>query len=117
VECSALLACDIAMDQEWMRTRRGWTEQEWAAGLDRLSARGLVTPEGAVTPAGRALRAEVERTTDALADGAWTALGDARAERLAALVAPLVRTITTGDSFLRDNPMGLRPLPEPAPTA
>jgi hypothetical protein len=117
VECSALLAGDIAMDQEWMRTRRGWTEQEWAAGLDRLSARGLVTPEGAVTPAGRALRAEVERTTDALADGAWTALGDARAERLAALVAPLVRTITTGDSFLRDNPMGLRPLPEPAPSA
>jgi len=117
VECGALLAGDISMDQEWMRTRRGWTEQEWAEALHRLSARGLVTPEGAVTPAGRALRAEVERTTDALADGAWTALGDARAERLAALVAPLVRTITTGDSFLRDNPMGLRPLPEPAPTA
>jgi hypothetical protein len=117
VECGALLAGDIAMDQEWMRTRRGWTEQEWTEGLHRLSARGLVGPEGAVTPAGRALRAEVERTTDTLADGAWTALGDARAERLAALVAPLVRTITAGDSFLRDNPMGLRPLPEPAPTA
>jgi hypothetical protein len=110
VECGALLAAEIAMDQEWMRTRRGWTEQEWADGVQRLTARGLTTAEGAATPAGRALRAEVERHTDALADGAWAALGDERADRLAALVTPLVRAITTSDSFLRDNPMGLRPL-------
>jgi len=109
VECGALLAAEIAMDQDWMRTRRGWTEQEWADGLARLAARGLVAEDGAVTAAGRALRAEVERHTDELADGAWAALGDERADRLAALVAPLVRTITASDSFLRDNPMGLRP--------
>ncbi len=111
VECGALLAAEIAMDQDWMRTRRGWTEQEWADGLARLVARRLVAEDGAVTPAGRALRAEVERHTDALADGAWAALGDERADRLAALVAPLVAAITASDSFLRDNPMGLRPSP------
>jgi helix-turn-helix protein len=109
VECGVLLAAEIAMDQDWMRTRRGWTEQEWADGAARLAARGLVTGDGAVTPAGRALRAEVERHTDTLADGAWAALGDERVDRLAALVAPLVRAITASDSFLRDNPMGLRP--------
>jgi len=49
VESGVLFAADIAMDLDWMRTRRGWTEQEWAEGLHRLSARGLVSPEGAVT--------------------------------------------------------------------
>lgn len=116
VECGALLAAEIGQDQEWMRTRRGWTEQEWADGMARLAARGLLTAEGAVTASGRALRAEVERHTDALADGAWAALGDERADRLVALAAPLVRTITASDSFLHDNPMGLRPPRAPAPT-
>ena len=32
---------DIAMDADWMRTRRGWTEDEWTAGVDRLTGRGL----------------------------------------------------------------------------
>ena len=117
VECGALLAAELGQDHEWMRTRRGWTEQEWTDGVQRLTARGLTTAEGALTPAGRALRAEVERHTDTLADGAWAALGDERAVRLAVLAAPLVQVITASDSFLRDNPMGLRPLPTPTPTA
>jgi hypothetical protein len=36
VESLALHAAEIAMDPDWMRTRRGWTEDEWAAGVDRL---------------------------------------------------------------------------------
>jgi len=110
VESGVLFAADIAMDLDWMRTRRGWTEQEWAAGARRLSDRGLLTGTGALTAAGRALRAEVERRTDALADAPGAALGDERANRLIELVAPLVATIVASDSFMRDNPMGLRPL-------
>jgi hypothetical protein len=116
VESGVLHAADIGMDQGWMRTRRGWTEQEWSDGMRRLVARGLVTAEGAATPEGRARRVEVERRTDALADDAWTALGD-RADRLVELTTPLVRSITRSDSFLRDNPMGLRPLGTAAPGA
>jgi helix-turn-helix protein len=110
VESGVLFAADIAMDQQWMRTRRGWTEDEWAAGGRRLVDRGLLTPEGALTAEGTSLRAHVEARTDALADAAWATLGDRRATRLAELVTPLVRAIVAGDSFLRDNPMGLRPL-------
>ncbi len=73
------------------------------------AARGLVTDGGALTAEGRARRVEVERRTDALADDARVALGD-RADRLVELMTPLVRMITRSDSFLRDNPMGLRPL-------
>ena len=74
--------------------------------MDRLAERGLTTADGALTPVGRALRAEVERHTDALADGAWGALGDGRADRLAELVTPLAQAITASDSFMPDNPMG-----------
>jgi hypothetical protein len=116
VESGVLHAAEIGMDQDWMRTRRGWTEQEWSDGTGRLVGRGLVTDGGALTPEGRARRVEVERRTDALADGAWAALGD-RADRLVELTAPLVRAITRSDSFLRDNPMGLRPLDPAAPDA
>jgi len=111
VESLVLFAADIAMDPDWMRTRRGWTEEEWVAGVERLVARGLLEADGALTAAGRALRVEVEEHTDALADPAVAALGDVRAARLAELVEPLVGAIVAGDSFMRDNPMGLRPLP------
>jgi hypothetical protein len=109
-ESIVLFAADLAMDPVWMRTRRGWSEAEWAAATLRLAHRGLLTADGTLTPRGRAVRADVEAQTDALADAPWAELGDDRAARLAELVAPLAATIVAGDSFLRDNPMGLRPL-------
>jgi hypothetical protein len=113
------------MDADWLRTRRGWSESEWAGAVERLAARGLVDPVGeveaaaggtpgglpaaALTSAGWAVRDEVERRTDELADVPWAAVGD-RADRLVELVAALVTAIMAGDGFLPDNPMGLRPL-------
>jgi hypothetical protein len=111
VESLVLFAADISMDAGWMRTRRGWTDEEWAAGVNRLTGRGLLDAGGALTAAGRAVRAAVEERTDALADAPVAALGDVRAARLVGLVEPLVRAIVAGDAFLRDNPMGLQPLP------
>jgi hypothetical protein len=110
VEAGALLAADIAMDHDWMRTRRGWTPEEWADGQRRLTERGLLAGDGSLTEQGSALRAGIEERTDALADPAWRALGDDRAARLVDLMTPLVQTIVASDSFMRDNPMGLRPL-------
>ena len=49
VESLVLFAADIAMDPDWMRTRRGWTEDEWAAGVARLAGRGLLDGGGALT--------------------------------------------------------------------
>jgi hypothetical protein len=111
VESLALFAADIAMDGGWMRTRRGWGDDEWAAGVDRLVDRGLLGADSTLTAAGRAVRAAVEERTDTLADSAVAALGDARAARLTELVEPLVRAIVARDGFMRDNPMGLAPLP------
>ena len=109
VEALVLFAADHGTDVPELRRKRGWTPEEWDAGAKRLTDRGLITG-GALTPSGRALRAEVEAQTDALADAPLAALGDRRAARLAALAEPLVAAIVAGGGFLHGNPMGLRPL-------
>jgi hypothetical protein len=110
VEALVLFAADLGQEVPELRRKRGWTPEEWDAGARRLADRGLLAGDGALTPAGRALRADVEARTDALADAPLAALGDDRAARLAALAEPLVAAILAGDGFLHGNPMGLRPL-------
>lgn len=109
VETLVVFAADHRMDADWLRERRGWSVAEWAAGVERLTGRGLLDEAG-LTAAGVALRAEVEAHTDALSDVPWRAVGDADAERLVELVTPLVTAIVAGDGVAAVNPMGMRPL-------
>ena len=114
-EALVLFAADQGMEADWLRKRRGWSEEEWAAAAGRLAGRGLVTEAGdrpgvRLTAEGQALRTEVEARTDALAAAPWAAVGPAAAARLADFVAPLVGAILAGDGFLAANPMGLQPL-------
>ena len=73
---------------EFVRTTRGWSDEEWAAGTERLRARGLVGDDG-LTDAGKALRDDVETVTDFLAVDGWAHLGAEKTERLVELVTPL----------------------------
>jgi hypothetical protein len=114
VEALVLFAADTDLDGEYLRTVRGWSEGEWAAAAERLTARGLVAA-GRATPAGAALRAEVEARTDALADAPWVGIGAQRIERLVELVEPVVAAIVAGGGFLESNPMALRPLTATGP--
>ncbi|MGW4856024.1 SCO6745 family protein [Streptomyces sp. NPDC004288] len=76
---------------------RGWSAAEWAAARARLTARGLLEPDGTATDAGRALRAEVERRTDELAAAPWEALGPEDTARLADLLGgPWLTVIGSG---------------------
>jgi hypothetical protein len=109
VEALILFTADHELGMDWMRTKRGWSEAEWADGVERLGGRGLLDGDR-LTAAGRALRDEVEAHTDALADAPWSAVGDAGVERLVELAAPLVGAIVAGGGFLERNPMGLRTL-------
>lgn len=68
---------------------RGWSDQEWGAARQRLLKRGLLTPDGTATEAGRALRGEVERRTDEAAVAPWRELGSQERERLVELLGPL----------------------------
>ena len=112
VETLVVFAAAQDLEPDYLRERRGWTPGEWTAGAERVVARGLATSAGAtvLTEAGRALHQDVEDRTDALADVAWTALGDEPAERLIALAGPWVRAVLAAGDFLPTNPMGMRPL-------
>jgi hypothetical protein len=79
-----------------IQARRGWTDEEWAAAEQRLAARGLLAPDGALTEAGRDTRQEVEDLTDRLALPVWQAVGEAGTRRLVGLVRPAVERIVTG---------------------
>ena len=84
-------------DVRFLRPTRGWSRDQWAAAIDRLRERGLVTGgdgDGpALTEAGRELRAGVEATTDRLAEPAYEVLGEDGRVRLAELTRPLSRTL------------------------
>jgi hypothetical protein len=66
------------------KATRGWSDEEWAAAVDRLAARGLVA-DGALTEAGVALRAEIEAGTDELSAAPWVHLGPERTTRVVEL--------------------------------
>lgn len=74
---------------DFVRTTRGWTEAEWQRGTDRLVARGLLDPAGALTAAGLDLQRAVEQATDRAAVSGWQALGAFGTERLIELLTPL----------------------------
>jgi hypothetical protein len=108
--CEALVVFAVAkgVAPARLRASRGWTDDEWAAAEQRLSARGLAGG-GTLTPAGWELTTEVEARTDTLADRAWQVLGDTRAARLAELGASLAERVVAAGDFMADNPMGLVP--------
>ena len=83
---------------------RGWTDEEWDAGVERLRSRGLIGVDGRATDAGRALREAIEADTDRLAAGPWRALGEDRTRRAIAVMTPLARAAFT--VLPSDNPVG-----------
>ncbi|MFP5072971.1 SCO6745 family protein [Pseudonocardia nantongensis] len=86
---------------------RGWTPQQWNAGIDALAGRGLLEPAGggddaaepALTEAGSALRKRLEDATDRLGAAPWTALGTDGAARLGELGGAFVRTAMANGAF------------------
>jgi hypothetical protein len=75
--------------REFLRSTRGWSEDELTAAAGQLADRGWLDAEGALTPEGRAVRADIEERTDAAAMEGWQHVGLDETLRLAELVAPL----------------------------
>jgi hypothetical protein len=69
-------ATGIGFDPEFGRKLRGWTREQWDAGVDGLRGRGLLDQDGVLTQAGRDLRSAIEDRTDDLAYAPWRTLSD-----------------------------------------
>jgi hypothetical protein len=90
---------------------RGWTDEAWDAATEALVARGVLAGDGTITAAGRALHAEVEARTDALALAPWAHLGADGTAQVEAALLPWARAIQDAEVIRQPNPMGLPPLP------
>jgi hypothetical protein len=94
-------------DPETLRVTRQWDAAEWAAALESLVERGLLTADGGPTAAGERVHAQVEELTDELATGAYRALGEAGTRRLATLLRPVADAVVASGVLPIPNPMGL----------
>jgi hypothetical protein len=78
---------------ESIQPYRGWSDDDWAAAVDRLRDRGWLDGEGRLTSPGRARREQVEDLTDKLAAEPIEHLGMERTARLVELLAPFTSSL------------------------
>jgi hypothetical protein len=107
LEANVLISLEQGTPAEMLQRSRGWTDEDWAAAVDRLTGRGLVTPEGGLTRAGIELRRTVEATTDLLAAAPFAGLDGAACQQLLDQLTPLATVITRAGVLRYPNPMGL----------
>lgn len=87
--------------KSYSRTR-GWSENDYAAAVDRLQSRGLVS-DGGFTDRGRALRESVEVATDEQMRGALHAIGD-DFDLLVASLGPWSKTVQSAKGYPESGP-------------
>jgi hypothetical protein len=90
---------------EQMQGFRGWTPEQWAAGVARLTERGFLHPDGTHAPAGTAAYDAAEEATDRNAGAVWDALGANATARLTSLLIPMAQAAYA--ALPTDNPVGL----------
>ncbi|CCH34520.1 hypothetical protein ABZ816_42635 [Actinosynnema sp. NPDC047251] len=109
-ETLVLFGADKGLDPAYLRTARGWNEDEWAAAEASLGERGLYS--AGLTVRGAELRREIERRTDHAAQSPWKALGPAKTARFEELMTPLVLRLARQNEAMRVNPMAIDPVRE-----
>lgn len=95
------------VDSNTLRSFRGWTEDEWSAGEERLRQRGVIDAAGGLTAQGRSLHDAIEVATDELAAGPWEEMDQSRRERLFELLAALAARLEGPGGLIYPNPIGV----------
>ena len=85
--------------REWITGEAGWSDEDAAAAVGRLQARGWLNPDGTATGSGIAGRQEVERLTDELDGKRWETLGQERCDELRELMSSLVGSFPPDDQL------------------
>lgn len=107
VAAHLLKASSGESDGEVLRTGRGFTEDEWAAGVDEARSRGWLAADGRLTAAGRAEHQAVEEATDALAARPWQALGETATDEAYATLLPIARAVHDDGMIPAPSPTGM----------
>ncbi|MEM9463913.1 MAG: hypothetical protein AAGA90_00990 [Actinomycetota bacterium] len=99
IEALALHAATGKVPRAALVTTRAWSEDEWAAGVQRLVGRGLLNDDESFTEMGEAFRAEIERRTDVASLPLVDAVGPDRTQRFIELLKPVRRALLDGGAF------------------
>ncbi|MGW1892550.1 SCO6745 family protein [Streptomyces sp. NPDC002004] len=113
-EALVLFAAGEGVPAAVLRDNRGWSEEDWQAAADRLTARGLLSGSGHPTAEGHGLRAHIEVRTDALAVRPYRAVTHTEANQLLDLLSLAADQVLTSGTIPFPNPMGL-PAPQQSP--
>ena len=98
---SNILQVGIGKAGDDQQSLRGWSDEDWAAGLERLRARGWIQETCVLTELGRAEREEIEALTDATSNDAIAHLANTS---VADSLLAWARTVTKS---------GVIPFPDP----
>ena len=101
VEALVLHAGIGVMSKEALTLTRGWSEDEWAAGVERLRSRGLTESDGSLTDAGAAYRDEIEQRTDDVSWPLVAAVGGDAVHRFIDGLKPLREALLASGVFPR----------------
>lgn len=99
--CESVVS-QVAVDQAprvWITDEAAWTEDEAAAAVERLTARGWLRADGTATERGIEGRAAIEAVTDELDGRRWARLGPEGCQRLHELMTALVAPLPPDDQL------------------
>jgi len=94
-------------DPDALRANRGWTEEEWAATVTSLQARGWIDASGAATGTGQDVRDRLEDSTNRLAAPIVAGIGSEAAGELVGLLRPLAEAVMASGTVSALNNMGV----------
>jgi len=107
-EANVLQSAAGVVPRDVFAVARHYDDAEWDSISAGLVDRGLLDRDGNVTRQGKALRADVEERTDALALSAYNALDDEQLQRLIDALVPLTRAIIATGDIPDVTPIGAR---------
>ncbi len=105
-EAGVLHAIATALPRSVLDAGRQYTDEEWESLTERLADRGLLDRSGAITPAGRALKADIENTTDRLAAPAYARLTDSAVDDLTTSLLELTKVVVATGEIPSATPIG-----------
>jgi hypothetical protein len=84
---------------DFLKSTRGWSDEEWDAGVDRVRSRGWLDPQAggdatlSLSEAGKTIRQRVEDETDVLAVFPYESIGEDGCAELRTLARPFSRAV------------------------
>jgi hypothetical protein len=108
LEAHLLVVGANRLARDVIQPAKGWTDEEWDAGVEALRERGWLSDDAQLTDAGRAIHDAVERRTETLAQAPYDAIGADATARLHELLTPLRDRIIELGGIPRAYPMAVR---------